>query len=218
MGRGAFITFEGPDGAGKSTHVKFLENWFLDSNIEVVTTREPGGTSLGESLRKILLNFDGSIDRLSNECELLLMFAARMQHIHEVILPSIEAGQWVLCDRFTDATYAYQGGGRGIHENRIQQLEQWVQKGFQPDLTILFDVPVSVSLERTEFRGAKGDRFEQQQIEFKEAVRQNYLQRAEEFPERIKLIDATRSIVEIQRDLIGYVEAFTRRSGYSIEK
>ena len=138
------------------------------------------------------------------------MFAARLQHLHDVILPAIDQGKYVLCDRFTDATYAYQGGGRGISENRIKQLEDWVQKGFQPDLTILFDVPVSVGLERTKVRGSKGDRFEQQKIQFKEAVRQTYLQRAAKFPDRIKLIDATGTVDDVQFGLIQCVEGYMR--------
>ena len=138
------------------------------------------------------------------------MFAARMQHLHEVILPAMAAGRYVLCDRFTDATYAYQGGGRGISEQRIQQLENWVQNGLQPDLTIMLDVPVDVGLQRTQKRGSKGDRFEQQQIAFKEAVRQAYLQRATKFPQRIKLIDASKPLSEVKNDLIESVDEFLR--------
>ena len=216
MDKGIFITIEGPDGAGKSTHVEFLEAWLRDKDIDVVSTREPGGTQLGESLRDILLDPDGSVDELSDECELLLMFAARLQHLHEVIFPAINQGHCVLCDRFTDATYAYQGGGRGISEDRIKQLEDWVQKGFQPDLTILLDVPVSVGLERTKIRGSNGDRFEQQQIQFKESVRRVYLQRATKFPERIHLIDATGTVNDVQVKLIQCVEEIFRMREYPV--
>jgi dTMP kinase len=216
MDKGFFITIEGPDGAGKSTHVEFLETWLQDRNYDVVTTREPGGTRLGESLRDILLNPDGMVVELSDECELMLMFAARLQHLHEIIFPAINQGQFVICDRFTDATYAYQGGGRGISENRIRQLEDWVQQGFQPDLTILFDVPVPIGLERTKIRGDRGDRFEQQKIQFKESVRQVYLQRAAKFPERITLIDATGTVKEVQVTLIQCVEEFLKKREYPV--
>jgi dTMP kinase len=216
MDKGFFITIEGPDGAGKSTHVEFLETWLQDRNYDVVTTREPGGTRLGESLRDILLNPDGMVVELSDECELMLMFAARLQHLHEIIFPAINQGQFVICDRFTDATYAYQGGGRGINENRIRQLEDWVQQGFQPDLTILFDVPVPIGLERTKIRGGRGDRFEQQKIQFKESVRQVYLQRAAKFPERITLIDATGTVKEVQVTLIQCVEEFLKKREYPV--
>ena len=227
MDRGVFITVEGSDGSGKTTLIECLKIWLINKKFDVITTREPGGTQLGEVLRKILLddrNHDGQHDahtgisarpgsRISDQAELMLMFTARMQHLHEVILPAMEAGRCVLCDRFTDATYAYQGGGRGISERRIQQLEDWVQQGLQPDLTIMLDVPVAVGVERTKKRGRTrpgGDRFEQQQIDFKEAVRQVYLQRAAKYPQRIKLIDATMCVAEVQNDLIRSVEAFLK--------
>ncbi|WP_424946602.1 dTMP kinase [Candidatus Spongiihabitans sp.] len=227
--KGAFITIEGPDGSGKTTLIDHLKTWLTAKKIDVIATREPGGTQLGEVLRKILLDdHDHDHDhgdqhdantriraRISDQAELMLMFTARMQHLHEVILPAMAAGRCVLCDRFTDATYAYQGGGRGISERRIQQLEDWVQQGLQPDLTIMLDVPIEVGLQRTKKRGIMrssgrpgGDRFEQQQLDFKEAVRQAYLRRAEKYPQRIKLIDATRSIGEVQDDLTAQVEAF----------
>lgn len=214
--QGIFITIEGADGAGKTTLIEYLKIWLINKKIDVIATREPGGTRLGESLRKILLDDDEHADsraekisaRISDDTELMLMFAARMQHLHEVILPALTVGQYVLCDRFTDATYAYQGGGRGISEQRIQQLEDWVQNGLQPDLTIMLDVPVEVGLRRTQKRGSKGDRFEQQQIDFKEAVRQTYLQRAENFPQRIRLIDASKSLTEVKNALIENVDEF----------
>ncbi len=203
MTRGAFITVEGSDGAGKSTHLEFLNRWLRNKGVDVVTTREPGGTKLGEALRKILLDLNEKDDQflLADETELMLMFAARMQHLHELILPALADGRWILCDRFTDATYAYQGGGRGIEDNRIAQLEDWVQREVQPDLTILFDVPVDIGLSRTTKRGHKADRFEREQIKFKQAVRNKYLSRAAEFPKRVKVIDASGEISEIQTDL-----------------
>lgn len=213
--KGVFITIEGADGAGKTTLVEYLKTWLINKKMDVIATREPGGTRLGESLRKILLD-DEYADRreeristgISDDTELMLMFAARMQHLHEVILPAMAAGRHVLCDRFTDATYAYQGGGRGISEQRIQQLENWVQNGLQPDLTIMLDVPVEAGLQRTQKRGSKGDRFEQQQIAFKEAVRQTYLQRATKFPHRIRLLDASKPLAEVKNDLIESVDEF----------
>ncbi len=221
--KGVLITVEGTDGAGKTTLIEYLKIWLINKKFDVIATREPGGTQLGEVLRKILLgdhDHDDQHDantrisaRISDQAELMLMFTARMQHLQEVILPAMEAGRCVLCDRFTDATYAYQGGGRGISERRIQQLEDWVQQGLQPDLTLMLDVPVEVGLQRTKKRGRTrpgGDRFEQQQIDFKEAVRQVYLQRAEKYPQRIKLIDATRCVAEVQNDLIQSVGAFLK--------
>ncbi len=212
INKGVFITIEGADGAGKTTHIEYLKRWLVNKKMDVIATREPGGTRLGESLRKILLNDDAQSNkqstRISDDTELMLMFAARMQHLHEVILPALTAGWYVLCDRFTDATYAYQGGGRGISEQRIQQLEHWVQNGLQPDLTLLLDVPLDVGLARTQKRGTQGDRFEQQQIDFKQAVRQTYLRRAAQFPQRIKLLDASKSMSEVQTELIQRVESF----------
>ena len=214
--KGIFITIEGVDGAGKTTLSECLKIWLINKKIDVVVTREPGGTRLGELLRKILLDEHDDADRdkahlstrISAETELMLMFAARMQHLHEVILPALIVGRYVLCDRFTDATYAYQGGGRGLSEQRIQQLENWVQKGLQPNLTIILDVPITVGLQRTRQRGSKSDRFERQHLEFKESVRQAYLRRAEKFPHRIKLIDATRGLVEVKKDLLQSVAEF----------
>lgn len=220
MDKGIFITFEGTDGAGKTTLIEYLKTWLINKKIDAVATREPGGTQLGEVLRKILLDEherggrhddDGdakSGTRINDQTELMLMFSARMQHLQEVILPALAVGRCVLCDRFTDATYAYQGGGRGISMRRIQQLEDWVQQGLQPSLTLLLDVPIEVGLQRTKKRGSKGDRFEQQQLDFKQAVRRTYLQRAEKYPQRIKLIDASKPVSEVQKDVLQSVEAF----------
>lgn len=192
---GKFITLEGIDGAGKSTHLGWLQDWLRERAIEHVLTREPGGTPLGEKLRELLLHHDMHL-----ETETLLMFAGRREHIAEVILPALQAGSWVVSDRFTDATFAYQGGGRGLGIERIEVLEHWVQNGLQPDLTLLFDVPLEVSQERLA-KTRVLDRFEQEQQDFHQRVRNCYLERARRDPARIKLIDSTRPIDVIQQEL-----------------
>ena len=186
--RGCFITLEGGEGAGKSTNLDYIRRRLQAAGVVLHITREPGGTPLGEKVRELLLNPDHSA--MSSDAELLLMFAARAQHLREVIVPALDRGSWVLCDRFTDATYAYQGGGRGIDNGRIRLLEDWVQQGFQPDMTLLFDLPVAVGLERAARRG-ESDRFESETLAFFERVRAAYLDRAARFPERFVLIDAT---------------------------
>ncbi len=202
MANGVFITMEGVDGAGKTTQIRFLQRWLAEQKIDVVSTREPGGTRLGERLRNILLAGDdsGRNFALGDDAELLLIFAARMQHLDEVIVPAIKQNKWVLCDRFTDSSYAYQGGGRGISQERIARLENWVQRGLQPDLTILLDVPIEAGLQSDIF--AQYDHFETQQIEFKQAVRAVYLQRAKDFPGRIKCIDARDGIDAVRKKII----------------
>lgn len=196
--RGRFITLEGGEGAGKSTSLEYLCKRLQDAGVGVRYTREPGGTPLGEKVRKLLLNPDHT--GMHSDTELLLMFAARAQHLHEVILPTLARGEWVICDRFTDATYAYQGGGRGIDEQRIGLLEEWVQRGFQPDSTLLFDLPVAQGLERAGKRGAL-DRFEQEQQDFFEQVRAAYLERASQNPERFVIVDAGRELADVQQQL-----------------
>ncbi len=199
MTKGRFITVEGGDGAGKSTHIPYLKNLVEQSGFEVLLTREPGGTELGEKLRDILLKSDPI--PISDDAELLLMFAARMQHIEEIIKPALNKGSWVICDRFTDATYAYQAGGRGIDQNRIARLEQWVQRGLQPDLTVLLDLPVETGMQRVRSRGEPGDRFEKQKLEFKSAVRRNYLHRANDFSDRIKIVDSSQSLSRVSDEI-----------------
>ena len=167
MKEGLFITLEGVEGAGKTTLVDFIENLLVKTGHDVVKTREPGGTKIGEQIREILLKNENN--ELSDDTELLLIFAARAQHIKEVIIPSLSSGKTVLCDRFTDASYAYQGGGRGIDESRINLLEKWVQSDLRPDLTILFDLDVTLGLERTKKR-SKSDRFEEEKIVFFEKI------------------------------------------------
>jgi len=196
MTRGKFITLEGSEGAGKSTALQAIRTWSDATGIEIVVSREPGGTPLAEKIRDLLL--DKANSSILPDTELLLMFAARAQHIREFIIPALEQGKWVICDRFTDATYAYQGGGRGIDMHRIEQLEIWVQGDFRPDLTLLLDLPVAHGLARAGQRGEL-DRFEQEQMDFFERVRQVYLARAQQFPEQFRQIDASQSITVVQQ-------------------
>ncbi len=197
MNRGRFITLEGMDGAGKTTHLEWLRQRLTAKGVALTVTREPGGTVLGEALRRLLLDV---ADTRDPETEALLMFAARREHIAQVIVPALTAGRWVLCDRFTDATYAYQAGGSGMDWDRVAALESWVQGDLQPDLTLYFDLEPVVGRERTQKVRAP-DRFEREQLAFYERVRAAYRRRAAEHPQRIKVIDAARSIPEIQESL-----------------
>lgn len=190
-----FITFEGMDGAGKSTHLAWFAGALSQCGLDVVVTREPGGTPLGEQLREMLLNQPMSIGT-----EALLMFAARMEHVEEVIRPALRAGKWVISDRFSDASFAYQGGGRGMDWNKLTQLEQWVHGDLQPDLTLFFDVPVEVARQRLS-NNASLDRFEQEQSEFFERVRAGYHQRIRQNPQRYAVIDAAQSMDEVKLQL-----------------
>ena len=192
---GKFITLEGIDGAGKSTHLEWLRETLEQRGHEVVVTREPGGTPLGETLRGLLLNH-----HMHLETEALLMFASRREHLAEVIVPALQQGKWVISDRFTDASFAYQGGGRGIDEARLHILEEWVQQGLQPDLTLLFDVPLEVARQRLSANAAL-DRFEQEQQDFFQRVREAYLRRAAQFPARIRVIDSARPLQVIRAEL-----------------
>lgn len=198
-----FITLEGTEGVGKSTNLEFIQNWITGKGIELVMTREPGGTVLGEKLRNVLL--DAKEQSMSDDTELLLMFAARAQHLDEVIKPALEAGKWVLCDRFTDATYAYQGGGRGIEMQRIAQLEHWVQGDLRPDMTIILDLPVDKGLERAGKR-SEPDRFELEKTEFFNRVRQTYLDRASQAPDRYHVIDASPALEDVQTAIEAVLE------------
>jgi dTMP kinase len=193
-----FITIEGIEGAGKSTAMRFLEQCFQSAKLNYIVTREPGGTMIAEAIRHIVLNRHEEI--MNSDTELLLMFAGRAQHIQQVINPALAEGKFVICDRFTDATYAYQGGGRGISNDRIAILESWVQGGLQPDLTILLDIPFPVSLRRITSRGQK-DRIEQEKSEFFQRVRAAYLARAQNYPERFRIIDASQSLNDVQDKL-----------------
>ncbi|MGV6396429.1 dTMP kinase [Pseudomonas caspiana] len=195
---GLFITLEGPEGAGKSTNREYLAARLRAEGIDVVLTREPGGTPLAERIRDLLLA--PSDESMAADTELLLVFAARAQHLAQVIRPALARGAIVICDRFTDATYAYQGGGRGLSQERIAVLEDFVQGQLRPDLTLVFDLPVEIGLARASARGQL-DRFEQEGRAFFEAVRDTYLNRAKAAPGRYRLVDAALSLVEVQRSL-----------------
>ena len=194
---GKFITLEGIDGAGKSTHLAWLADFFRHTGRAVCVTREPGGTDLGEKLRALLLDKNQAMHL---DTEAMLMFAARRDHLDKVIVPALEKGEWVICDRFTDATFAYQGSGRGVDWGRLKILEQWVQGSLQPDLTLLFDVAPEVGRQRAGSIKTP-DRFEQEQNDFFQRVRDGYLRRAREEPLRIRVIDADASVEEIRKTL-----------------
>lgn len=194
MTRGRFITFEGIDGAGKSTHHAWMVEYLRAQGCDVVSTREPGGTPLGEKLRSLLLS-----ECMDPETEAMLMFAARREHIVRVIELALARGQWVVSDRFTDASFAYQGGGRGLSKAKLQQLETWVQGSLQPDHTFLFDLDVVTAGKRLQGTGQTADRFEREKTDFFERVRQAYLERASEFPDRFHVIDAGLSIDSIHK-------------------
>ena len=198
MNEGKFITLEGGEGVGKSTNLTFIQTQLENQGIEVVTTREPGGTDFAEKIRALLL--DNREEAVSEKTELLLMFAARAQHIEQVIQPALAQGQWVLCDRFTDATYAYQGGGRLMDKTMIQWLEEKVQGSLRPDLTFLLDAPIHVGMERANKRGEL-DRFELEQMSFFQRVRETYLQRAKAYPKIIKVINADQPLDKVQADI-----------------
>lgn len=195
INQGKFVTLEGSEGVGKTTSLNFVKDFLESRGHTVVVTREPGGTPLAEDLRATLLA--NRVEKIEPDTELLLMFAARCQHVNQVIKPALASGSWVLSDRFVDASYAYQGGGRGIAFERIKQIEDWSLDGFKPDLTILLDMPVEDGMERTRLRGAP-DRFESEKMEFYQKIREAYLQRAKQDPERIHVIDAAPEIEQVQ--------------------
>ena len=204
MSKAKFITFEGIDGAGKSTHLTFVAEALQSAGKTVVVTREPGGTTLGESLRTILLH-----EKMHLETEALLMFAARREHLAQVIEPALSRGDWVISDRFTDATFAYQGGGRKLDRSKLDALEQWVHPHLQPDLTLLFDVPLDVARARLDATRTL-DKFEQEQADFFAATRAEYLRRAAEFPARFRIIDSTQPIATIQQQLHELIEGLVK--------
>jgi len=193
MNRGKFITLEGIDGAGKSTQLETIADYLKRHGKQVVVTREPGGTPLGEKIRALLLSLPMHI-----ETETMLMFAARREHLAQVVMPALAAGHWVLSDRFTDATYAYQGSGRGLSKDRIAVLEQWVQQGLQPDLTLVFDVPVELAERRLASTASEHDRFEREGRQFFERVRASYLDRATANPARIRVVDGSQPQKEVK--------------------
>jgi dTMP kinase len=206
--RGRFLTLEGIDGAGKSTHLDWLAEQLRAAGKTVVLTREPGGTPLGEKLRALLLS-----EPMHLETEALLMFAARREHLAQVIEPALARGDWVISDRFTDASFAYQGGGRGLAKAKLEQLEQWVQGERQPDLTLLFDVPLEVAQARMRGSRADLDRFEQEQADFHGRVRQAYLDRAAASQGRIRQIDSTQPIAVIQQQLAALIAPWLEHGG-----
>ena len=204
--RGCFITLEGIEGAGKSTQVDVLASHLQAHGIQLTLTREPGGSPIAERLRSVLL--DAANAGMDDTAELLLMFAARAEHLDKTIRPALDAGRWVICDRFTDATYAYQGGGRGGDQQRISVLENLVQGSLRPNLTLLFDLPPSVGLTRARARSDGLDRFEAEDLRFFEAVRSVYLDRAGAEPERFRVIDARAPLEEVSRQLRAILDAF----------
>lgn len=198
---GKFITFEGIDGAGKSTHIAFVCDYIKQRGLELVSSREPGGTPLGEKLRELVLH-----EEMHLETEALLVFASRREHIAQVIKPALERGAWVISDRFTDSSFAYQGGGRGLDLAKLEALEKWVHPDLQPDLTLLFDVPLDVARARLDAT-RELDKFEQEKADFFAATRNEYLRRAAQFPERFRVIDSTQSIAAIQLQIASILDA-----------
>jgi dTMP kinase len=210
LAKGKFITLEGGEGAGKSTVLQAVRDLLAQRALDVVVTREPGGTPAGEAIRTVLL--DPALRGMSAETELLLMFASRAQLVRETILPALAAGRWVLADRFTDASFAYQGGGRGQPVARIADLENWAAAGLKPDLTLLLDVPVAEGLKRANGRGA-ADRIEMENAEFFERVRAAYRQRAAAQPQRFRVIDASRPLADVLAQVQSAVAAFLDQAG-----
>ncbi|MCG8035585.1 MAG: dTMP kinase [Candidatus Thiodiazotropha taylori] len=208
--KGRFITVEGGEGAGKSSNLDFIRNLLNSAGKQVVFTREPGGTPLGEAIRDLLLGHQHT--GMADDTELLLMFAARAEHLQQKIIPALQQGQWVLCDRFTDASYAYQGAGRGLASERIASLEQFVQGELRPDLTLLLDLPVEQGLARAGQR-SEPDRFEKQEMSFFEKVRAGYLEIAAREPHRVKIVDASKPLETVQQQINRVVSTFLEQSG-----
>lgn len=196
--RGKFITVEGGEGVGKSSNIEFIANTLRDKNIECIVTREPGGTPLAEEIREVLIK--RREEKVHPDTELLLMFAARAQHLNEKIMPALERGVWVVCDRFTDATYAYQSGGRQLPGEKVEYLENFVQGALRPDLTLLLDAPIEIGMARASKR-AELDRFEEEKVEFFKRVRNTYLVRAEQEPERFVVLDASLELEQVQKNI-----------------
>ncbi|MDY0308182.1 MAG: dTMP kinase [Castellaniella sp.] len=205
-----FITLEGLDGAGKSTHIPWIERRLRQAGVDLLSTREPGGTPLGESLRELLLHHPMDL-----RTETLLMFAARNEHWRTRILPALDRGQWVLCDRYTDASFAYQGGGRALGAEPVRVLEDWVQQGRGPDCTLLFDVPLEIARERLSRGREQADRFEREDAAFFERTRQAYHARAAAEPDRFRVLDARWSIEEIRAELDTILDGLLRTHGYA---
>lgn len=213
--RGCFITLEGGEGAGKTTHVQSAADYLRQQGIDVVTTREPGGTEISEAIRAVLLNPD--LPDMHADTELLLMFAARNEHLQRKIIPALEQGQWVVCDRFTDATYAYQGYGRGLSLERITELERWVQGDLRPDCTLLFDLDVEIGMQRVRQRSADQavsiDRFEREQAAFFNKIREGYLARAGASVDRFHILDAAQSVDGVRQQVIEVLDKVVQQRG-----
>ena len=205
MQRGKFITVEGIEGTGKSTNIDFLTSLIEKYGLEVMRTREPGGTPMAEKIRQLLLDHDQ--EALPEIAELLLFFASRSLHLRNAIMPALAAGKWVVCDRFTDASRAYQGSGRGLDAGRIEQLADWVQEGIEPDLTILLDAPAEIGMQRAADRG-EGDRMDSQELSFYRRVRKGYLRLAKQHPARFAIVDASRSLEQVQASITVEVDRF----------
>lgn len=205
--RGKFITIEGTEGAGKSTALQFIQDYLSKAKKDMVVTREPGGTVIAEAIRNLLLH-PASTEIITSQTELLLMFAGRAQHIQHCILPALNAGKWVVSDRYIDASYAYQGGGRQLEQPFIQMLDQFIVGDLYPDLTLLLDVPADLGFSRAEQRGTQKDRIEQEKIDFFVRVRKAYLDRAKQDPDRIQVIDASRPLVAVQAQIQSVLENF----------
>ncbi len=201
--KGKLITIEGTEGVGKTTQNEFIQRFLGEKGIDFIVSREPGGTEIGEKIRALLL--DKNHHQMASDTELLLMFAARAQHIAEKIIPALEKGQWVICDRFVDSSYAYQGFGRELGVKKIEQLEQWTLNGLQPDKTFLLLMDVTEGLQRAAKR-AELDRFEEEKVDFYHKVQQGYLYRAKQFPDRFVVIDAAQSIQQVQADIQATLE------------
>ena len=210
--RGLFLTLEGAEGVGKSTNIEFITQYLEQRGLEYVLTREPGGTQLGEKIRELLLAVHE--EPMSELTELLLVFAARAQHLDKIIEPALAAGKWVVCDRFTDATFAYQGAGRGLSMETIGELESMVQGELQPDLTLILDLDPEIGMQRAGNRGEL-DRFEREQMSFFRHVRQGYLDIAQAEPERCKVIDAAKALEDVKLDLLAALEQGLSKITYS---
>lgn len=210
---GCFITLEGTEGVGKSTNLRFIQSVLDEYKVRYQLTREPGGTPLAEQIRELLL--DNRTETVAHDAELLLVFAARAQHLDQVVKPALQKGDWVLCDRFTDATFAYQGGGRGLDNGFISQLETMVQRGLQPDLTVLLDLPVDIGLARASQRGEL-DRFENEKVAFFERVREAYLARAKADPDRFAVIDASGTLEQVQQQIRTVLDNFMNQRFASV--
>ncbi len=210
MAQGKFISIEGTEGAGKSTALQFIKDYLTKANIDVIWTREPGGTEVAEEIRRLILH-PMSFEEMIPETELLLMFAARAQHMKKIILPALESGKWVASDRFIDASYAYQGGGRKIDMNFISMLDKWMVGSHYPDLTLLLDVSPEIGFDRAEKRGTDKDRIEEEKIDFFNRVRDVYLARAKQEPQRIKIIDASVPLFAVENQIRETLDVFLER-------